>query len=285
MSKNPENYEYPSPKPLKGIAARYINVPSSFIFDPDVDSKDIATFVFLSVRRGLDDRVTFSLPDDLVKWNGFTPDGHSNGVNLKFANSLDKLQKMDYISDMTQSGSFYRLTFNSQKVYDECQTYSFAVLYGDEIEKVIQHRNTDKDKYLNIPTLLFVLTFFRNAIHRRPNRIRQLEDTPENRRKLFPEAYNDKFVSISEQIGVPPRTIAKATKILEELDLIVCNKSYNVQTANDRFRTQDIIFANPYKREGVYLLDDSAEYSKREIKNKEKKMKEFNSGYKVKIRK
>lgn len=124
-----------------------------------------------------------------------------------------------------------------------------------------------------------------NAIHRRPNKIRQLEDTPENRRKLFPEAYNDKFVSISEQIGVPPRTIAKATSILEKLDLIVCNKSYNVQTANDRFRTQDIIFANPYKREGVYLLDDSAEYSKREIKNKEKKMQEFNSGYKVKIRK
>ena len=184
MSKNPEDYEYPSPKPLKGIAARYVNVPSSFIFDLDVDAKDIATFIFLSVRRGLDNRVTFSLPDDLVKWNGFTPDGHSNGVNLKFANSLDKLQKMGYISDMTQSSSFYRLTFNSQKVYDECQTYSFAVLYCDEIEKVIQHKNTDKDKYLNIPTLLFVLTFFRDAIHRRPNRIRQLEDTPENRRKL-----------------------------------------------------------------------------------------------------
>ena len=274
-----EKYEYPSPIPLKGKAARYINIPASLIFDLQTDAKDLAAFTFLSVKRSVDDSVTFSLPDGLVKWNGFTPNRSANKINQKFIESLEKLKEKGYISDITKSSSWYTLTFNSQKVYDECQEYSFAVLYVDEIEKVIQHRNTDGDKYLNIPVLLFMLMFFRNSIIRRPNKIRQKEDNVENRRLLFPEAYNDKFVNISKKLGVPPRTVAKATSILEELGLIVTDRSYNVRIANDEFRTQDIIFANPYKREGSYLLDDSPEYSRREIKNKEKKIQQYNSNF------
>jgi len=282
MKMSAENFEYPSKKQLKGKAARYINVPASLIFDLQTDAKDLATFVFLSIQRGLNDIVIFSLPDDLVKWNGFIPRRHSDGINQKFIDSLEKLQRKDYISNMTHSNSIYRLMFNSQKVYDECQEYSFAVLYVDEIEKVIQYRNTDGDKYLNTPVLLFVLMFFRNAICRRPNKLRQKEDNVENRRILFPEAYNDKFVNISKKLGVPPRTIAKAVSILTQLNLLVVNKSFNVRIANDEFRTQDIIFANPYKREGSCLLDDSPEYSRREIENKEKLLQKFNPQYKLK---
>lgn len=277
--------EYPSQKRLTGKAARYINVPASLIFDLQTNAKDLTTFTFLSVRCGSDGCVVFSLSDDLVKWSGFSPRRPSDGVNQKFIESLEKLQRMGYISDMTKTNSLYRLTFNSQKVYDECQKCSFAVLYVDEIEKVIQHRNTDGDKYLNIPVLLFVLMFFRNAIYRRPNKIRQEGDETENRRSLFPEAYNGKFVNISKELGVPPRTIAKAVSILVELGLLVVNRSFNVRIANDEFRTQDIIFANPYKREGAFLLDDSPEYSRREIKNKERKLQEYNSQYKLKYQK
>lgn len=277
-----DNFEYPSPKLLTGKAARYINIPASLIFDLQTDAKDLAAFTFLSVKRSVDDSVTFSLTDDLVKWNGFAPSRQPNGINHKFIDSLEKLREKGYISDVSKSGPYYRLTFNSQKVYDECQEYSFAVLYLDEIEKVIQHRNTDGDRYLNIPTLLFMLMFFRNSICRRPNKIRQEGDETENRRILFPEAYNDKFVNISKKLGVPPRTVAKAVSILAELDLLVVNRSFNVRIAHDRFRTQDLIFANPYKREGSYLLDDSPEYSRREIENKEKLLQKHNPKYKLK---
>ena len=91
MKVSESNYEYPSPKMLTGKAARYINIPASLIFDLQTDAKDLATFTFLSVKRSVDDSVTFSLTDDLVKWNGFVPSRQPNGINHKFIDSLEKL--------------------------------------------------------------------------------------------------------------------------------------------------------------------------------------------------
>lgn len=188
--------------------------------------------------------------------------------------------------------SYMKMTFNSDKVYQECQKKNFAIIYIDEIEKIMQHRNTDGDKYMNAPVLLNVFIFFRIVIFRRPNKLRHEErnvdgcDIKEHdiakRREISPEAYNNKFIEISKEIDIPPRTVAKATRILEELGLLVVNKSYNVRIANDEFRTFDLIFANAYKREGTFLLDDSPEYSRREIESKERILQKYNPNFVLK---
>lgn len=191
--------------------------------------------------------------------------------------------------------SYMKMTFDSDKVYQECQKKNFAIIYIDEIEKIMQYRNTDGDKYMNAPVLLSVFIFFRIVIFRRPNKLRHEErnidgcDIKEHdiakRREISPEAYNDKFIHIAELIDIPPRTLAKATNTLEELGLITVDRSYNVRIANNEFRTFDLIFANAYKREGSYLLDDSPEYSRREIRSKEKLIQKYKSNFAININK
>lgn len=272
--------EYPSPIQLSGKASRYISIPASFLFDPDIDSKDISTFIFLRIGCGLDNIIYFTLSDVLVKWNGFTPNRNPNGVNQKFMNALEKLKDKGYILNLSKVGTLISVELNYQKIYDECRNYSFGVLYVDEVEKILDYKNFVGDKYLNIPVLLNVFSVLRTNIFRRPNRLREEElyyngeDSKEkdiqHRRELFPEAYNTKFVDISKETGIPSRTISKAISILEELGLFVTSRLKTVKFSDDEFHTQDIIIANAYKREGVYLLDDTAEYSEREIENKKK---------------
>lgn len=292
-----EHCEYSSPTTLSGLSAKYITIPSSIILDKEMDAKRVAVFSYFRVRKGYDEKIEFSIPS-IVKWSGCKPDTRSDGISKKFMDVVTALKDRGYLtySEELHKVAYTTGEFNTEKVFDECQTESFAVVYLDELYKILEYKkDNNKDAFLNNTVLLLVFAFFRNAIFRRLNKLKPEEVNIDNlnshihdvesRRSLYPEAYADKYSEISKKIGVTPRTISKAVDILEELGLLVTDSAYRIHDEDGKYNTQDTIFANAYKREGNTLLDAGEEYYRREIENKTKIIQKFSERFMIDKRK
>lgn len=286
-----EVYEYPSPVKLTGQASKYICIPASVIYDIDIDVKRVAVFSYLMKKKGLDNTIGLTIPL-LVNWCGLKPDKRSNGVSQKFIDVINEFKYMGYLtySDELTKTSHMEIEIDSDKIYELCQNETFSILYLDEIEKIMNYKNDDKDKYFNNTVLLLVFAYFRNMIYRRGNKLRLDEINVDNmksheydleyRRSHSPEAYYDTYNTISERIGISARLISKAVSILEqELGLLVVDEAYRVRNGDGEFRTQYTLFANAYKREGEFLLADGDSYSRLEIEMKAKIIKKSNSKF------
>jgi len=298
LGENQSCYEYPSPTILTGLSSKYIAIPSSIILNTDMDSKRVAVFSYFMIHKGLCDDIYFSVPD-VVKWCGLKPDTRADGVSKKFVDVINDLKNEGYLTYSEELGkvSPLRGEFDTEKVIDECQTESFAIIYSDELKAIINYKKeNNKDAFLNSTTLLLVFAFFRNAIYRRPNKLRPEERNVSNlnnhdvdierRRSLYPEAYADTYKDISDKIGLSARTISKAVDVLEQqLGLLVTDAAYRVKNDEGKFNTQQTIFANAYKREREFLLAIGEEYSRDEIERKAENIRKYNNSYVIDKRK
>lgn len=290
--------EYKEYTQLTGSAAKFISIPMSLITDVDLDIRRIAAYLYCKKKTNYDDE--FLIPiSDFVKWCGYTPNRNTNGINEKMSNTLSELESEGYIEIKGKTlfnATIIHGTFNLDKVNEEC-SYGFAVLYLDEIEKIVNYKITSQTKFHNIPVLLLVFAFLRGSIFRRPNKLGHLDRNTDGtnnaeldiqkRKEKFPEAYNSSFVEIGEELGLTANAVSKAVSVLEELELIKLSRAYAIHigkndSGKDIFKVQDNIFANAYKREGSHLLDAGLTYAEHEIKRKEKLMQPFNSKYKRK---
>ena len=292
IGKVDETYEYPSPIKLKGLESKYICIPSSIIYDTDIDVKRVAIFSYFIKKKGLDNTIGFTIPL-LVKWCGLKPDTRSNGISQKFIDIINNFKDMDFLtySEELTKTSHTEIEFNSDKIYELCQDETFSILYLDEIEKIMSYKNEDdKDKYFNNTILLLVFAYFRSMIYRRSNKLKLDEINVDNmqsheydleyRRGHSPEAYYDNYNTISERIGISARLVSKAVSILEEeLGLLVTDEAYRVRNENGEFRTQYTLFANSYKREGEFLLATGEDYSRPEIERKAEIIQKYNSKF------
>lgn len=288
MQQLDETFEYRDFEELKGSAARYIKIPSSIILYTEMNSKRVSVFTYLSIYKGLNDKLNFSVPL-FLEWAGYKSDTHKGGINDSIIDVTDCLSDLDYLyyseNRLTRT-SCVEVKFNTQLVFDDCSCMSFAIIYLDEIEKIMQYKDyNSKDTYLNCNTVLLVFAFLRHAIFRTPNKLKPEERSPEgikSRRERCIEAYADSYKEIGKLLDLSDRTVSKAVKILEELGLIVVAEAYHIKNELGGFNTPYTLFANAYKREKDMLLFTGENYAIDEINRKAAKIRQYNPYFHIK---
>lgn len=280
--------EYQAIEPLAGDSAIYFNVPESIIKNKTMLSIRLSVFAYLSVHRGLNNRLCFSVPL-FLEWAGYKSDAHIGGINDKVIKTLNDLCELGYIvytnGNPPKRNSFTEIEFDRELVYLLGYEEGFAILYWDEVQKIMQYTNPNLyDRYLNRNTVLLVFAFLRQAIFRTPNELKPEERSPEGiaaRRKRCIEAYNGQYRNIGEILGLSEQTVSLSVKILEQLGLIATAEAYHIKNENGEYRTPDIIFANQYKREKKELLATGESYFLDEIKRKEQSLRSYFPQYHI----
>lgn len=275
-------YEYTTVTELTGSAARYMNIPKSIILDDEMDSRRVAVFAYIYSCIGRWDNVCrFNLPN-MVKWCGNKPKNGKDGINGKFLNTIDELSDRGYLTylDNEIDVKYIECEFDHDYYYDDYMSNGFAVIYFDEIEKIMNYKKEKKDNLITNSIILLVFAYFRYRIIKRPNELktkngeRNTDGTNnisvdiKKRKTERPDAYEDTFANIANLLGISDKTLLKAVDILEQLDLIVTDRAYRIKDEKGKYHTPKTIFANAYKRERKYLLADGEEYSRTEIENK-----------------
>lgn len=282
-----ERYEYSSPIELDGTSGSYFVIPSSIIMNSDIDEKRTTIFSFFSMCRGLDQKLLFSV-NSIVYWLGKKPDRHSNGLNEKILQIIDYLKNEGYLKlyDDINHKPLTKAFFNLSKISEKCDQDRFAVIYVDEVEKILEYKNLNsKDTCFSNDIVLLVFAYLRMKIYRRRNKLFPEEINCDNknnhqhdinmRKSRSPDAYNCYYDDIANELGISSRTVSKAIMVLKELNLIYSESLPRVKYLDgniEKWRTDHTMFCNTYKREGSYLLISGKEYYLTEIANKKKKL-------------
>lgn len=285
--KHENKYEYAKTL-LEDSASKYIYVPLSIILDNKLDAKRIGVLSYLRIHCGLNDIIGFTV-SDMVEWNGMKPNKRIDKTNDKFLNVIEDFRNRGYLTYLTEPNrsSYMKCKFNTEYYYDECSK-GYAVIYLDELEKIMSYKNLQGNTISNV-LLLLAFSYFRYKIRRRPNELKPEERTVENiklRQQRLPDAFDSNITAIAEEIGIHKQTLSKVIDILEdELKLIVTDRAYRIKNEDGEFRTLPTIFANAYKREDKYLLVTGNDYGRREIELKAENIKQHYQGYKIDKRK
>lgn len=279
----PEKIEYSSPVELDAVSGNYFAIPASIILNNDMNEKRATIFSFFSVRRGLDNNLSFST-NNIVRWTGKQPNRNTNGINNKVIQVIQGLRDGGYLtlSEEVDNSTCIDAIFNLNKISQECEYNRFAIIYIDELKKILNYQNPNsKDTFLNNDVILLVFAYLRMKIYRRRNRLFQEEINIDNKNNLqhdisvrrlrSPDAYDCYYYEIAEELGLTARTISKAVVVLNELELIY-SESLPRNKHNDKWRTDHTVFCNKYKREGNCLLASGENYYLREIENKKRKL-------------
>lgn len=282
-----ENCEYSSILKLDSVLNNYFVIPSSIILDTDMTERRATVFSFFSVYRGLGCELFFSV-NNIVEWMGKKPNRNSNGINNKIIKDIESLIDVDYLDvhDKLNNSSCISAAFNLSKLSQDCEYERFAVIYLDELKKILNYQNSNiKDSYINNDIVLLVFAYLRMKIYRRRNKLMPEEINFENknnheydiavRRKRAPEAYDCYYSEIANELELSARTISKAVEVLNELDLIYSESLPRIRYFDgntEKWRTDHTIFCNTYKRESNYLLASGKDYYLTEIKNKKIKL-------------
>ena len=284
-----KDYKYEYTKTLlTDSESKYIYVPLSVIVDKELDIKRIAILSYLRIHCGLNDVIGFTIPD-MVEWCGMKPNNREGKINEKFLSIIDDLINKGYLTYLTEQSksSYMKCKFDMETYYDKCSD-GYAVIYLDELEKLMNYKNLQGNS-INNTTLLLVFSYLRNKIRRRPNELKPEERTLngiKQRKERLPDAFDSNISDIAKELGIHKQTLSKIINILEqELELIVTDRAYRIKTEDNEFRTLPTIFANAYKREDKYLLVAGEEYSRTEIKLKAEIMKQHYQDYKIDKRK
>lgn len=279
----PDKYEYTSPVELNNDSGSYFAVPASIILNTNMNEKRTTIFSFFSIRRGLDCGLMFSV-NNIVKWTGKQPNRNANGINNKIIKIIEALKDGGYItlSENVDNSSCIEAVFNLSKISQECDYDRFAVIYVDELKKILNYQNSNaKDAFLNSDVILLVFAYLRMKIYRRRNKLFPEEINVDNknnhqydidaRRLRSPDAYDCYYYEIAEELNLTTRTVSKAITILNELGLIYSEPLPRIKYEN-KWRTDHTVFCNTYKREGSCLIASGESYYLLEVENKKKKL-------------
>ena len=278
-----ERFEYSSPIELDAISGNYFAIPASIILDADMDDKRISVFSFFSIYRGLNCGMFFSI-NSIVKCMVKQPKRHTNGINNKIIQVIECLRDGGYLtlSEELNNSSCIEAVYNLSKISEECDSDRFALVYLDELNKILSYQNPNpKDSFLNGDVILLVFAYLRMKIFRRRNRLfpEEINVNGNNnhqydvgaRRLRSPDAYDCYYFEIAEELGLTARTVSKAVAALSELGLIYSESLPRVKH-DDKWRTDHTVFCNMYKREGNHLLASGESYYLSEVENKKKKL-------------
>ena len=284
-----KDYKYEFAKTLlSDLESKYIYIPLSIIVDKELDTKRVAVFSYLRLHCGLNDMIGFTVPD-IVEWCGMKPNNRPNNTNDKFFNIVDDLKDRGYLTYLTEISKiqYMKCRFDTEYYYEQCSN-GYAVVYLDELQKIMKYKNLQGNS-INNAALLLVFSYFRNKIRRRPNELKPEEQTSKGikqRRERLPDAFDGNITDIAKELGMHKQTVSKMIDILEQdLKLIVTDRAYRVKNEEKEFRTLPTIFANAYKREDKYLLSTGKNYSRMEIELKAENLKQRYQNYRIDRRK
>lgn len=286
------NYEYPTPIKLDSTFGNYFAIPASIILNTDINEKRATIFSFFSIRRGLDCNLFFSV-NNIVKWLGKQPNRNVNGINNKIIQIINYLTQGGYLilSEELNNSSCIEATFNLAKISHECEHERFAIIYMDELKRILNYKKPNlKDTSLNSDVVLLVFAYLRMKIFRRRNKLlpeeinignkNNYQYDINNRRLCNPDAYDCYYYEIAEELGLSTRVVSKAVDVLNELKLIYSESLPRVKYYDgkkEKWRTDHTVFCNWYKREGSYLLANGCDYYLSEVENKKKKLNIINT--------
>ena len=287
-------YEFPLTTKLEGTARTFIQIPSSIILDTDMHLIRTIAFSYFSLKRGLDYKLIFSV-NEIVKWLNKIPNRTKEGISNKVLQIIKDFKDRGYLTywndafEQTDNSKnsfwnkFVEAELNVDKIENECfqsneekQSNKFAIVYLDEIQKIINYVPTKKDGYSNTFVIYLVFVYLRMILQEKRRKNVCCAEYLGTRRKTYPEAYNCFYFEIADILGISNRAVGKAIGVLKELDLIYSEnlpKIRYIDKDNEvRFRTDCTIFCNTYKREYGYLLASGESYYLEEIANKKKKI-------------
>ena len=273
---------------LTETESRYIYIPFSLITDKELDNKRVGAFSYLRIHCGLNDAIGFTIPD-MVEWCGMKPNKREGKTNDKFLSIVDGLTHRGYFTYLTDKSksAYTKCKLNMEYYYERCSN-GYAVIYLDELRKILSYKNLQGNS-INNATILLVFSYFRNKIMRRPNELKPEERTTDGikqRKQRLPDAFGGNITDIAKELGIHKQTLAKIIDILEwDLKLLVTDRAYRVKNDDNEFRTLPTIFANAYKREDRYLLATGENYARTEIELKAENMKQHYQDYKIDKRK
>lgn len=280
-------YEY-NKTLLTDLESKYIYIPLSIIADNTADIKRVGIFSYLRIHCGLSDFIGFTVPD-IVTWCGMKPNNREGKINDKFLSVIDEFVNKGYLAYLTDKSknAYMKCKLDTKYYYEQCSE-GYAVIYLDELQKIMDYKNLQGNSIDNT-IILLVFAYLRNKIIRRPNELKPEERTLEKmrqRRARMPEAICSNIATMAKELGLHKQTLSKAIDVLEcDLQLIITDRAYRVKNENGEFRTLPTIFANAYKREDKYLLIVEKEYSRIEIQLKAENIKQQYQDYKIDKRK
>lgn len=284
-----KDYKYEYAKTLlSDLESKYIYIPLSVIVDNELDIKRVGIFSYLRIHCGLNDVVGCTIPD-MVEWCGMKPNNREGKTNDKFLNVVNDLNNRGYLTYLTNKdkNAYMKCKLDMEYYYNQCSD-GYAVIYLDELQKIMNYKNLQGNS-VNNAALLLVFAYFRNKIKRRPNELNPEERTLEGikqRKKRLPDAFYNNINDIAKELGIHKQTVSKMIDILEQdLKLIVTDRAYRIKNEDKEFRTLPTIFANAYKREDKFLLTSGDSYSRTEIELKAESMKQRYQEYKIDKRK
>lgn len=262
-------YEYPNPKKLHGDESVYFQIPYNILTGQDTSPAIVAAFSFLSVCRGLDGRIATSI-NYMSQWLFKKPDRHKGGNNDKLVKSIEWLRDNGYVTfdEPPKNSQMTCIEYDADTVYEECSESRFAMVYLDEVKKILSY---EEDGAAESYAMLMVFAYLRMMIPRRPNKLRAIDQDSDTRRENCPEAYTCYYSDIADDLGVSERIVSKSVKCLEDMKLIRCDLIPRSENGGKWF-TNHTMFCNEYKREGKNLLDSGDKYCDREFANKKKKI-------------
>lgn len=267
-------YDFNSCKKLIDDESIAILIPENIVKNTKYDQLRIALYVYLFVRRGMDDIVYMSI-SDFFSFINKSIDRHKGAIFDKFCMLLemfrnDGIVDYDNIDIQKSNKQFFKIRFNSLN-FNESDV-SFCILYWDEVKKILNYKNKEtKNPYFNNLNDLIVFSYLRFVIPNRPNTLPvEYQDIKTMIRK-YPEAYNCYYKNIADALNVNARNVSASVLNLENLDLIHHQVLYRTKFTNnekDAWKTEHTIFVNCYKRSKGYLLATGDGYYQKEIDNK-----------------
>lgn len=217
-------------------------------------------------RRALDDTAAFSI-NELVKWTGLVPNYHDGKINHKYLDCLELLSNYGYFESCpdfsklkTIKGNgnyYYKAKLNIEKF--DTPDDGFGIIYFDELQKIINFKkeleniNIDTSR-LSSAYILLLLAYIRVNIRKNTNE---------------PQCCYRLYKTISEDIGLSERYIARIIEILDVMDIIKfqeCKRErYKDGDGKYGFLTTPKIFADyrRFKKDNYnnFILDKDYDYT------------------------
>ena len=209
--------------------------------------KRVIVYSYLCCRRALDDTVAFSVPE-LVKWTGLLPNYHKGKINEKYLDVLELLSHYGYfescpdfekLKSIGNSNEYYKAQLNIEKF--DTPDDGFGIIYFDELQKIINFKkelenNKIDTSRLSASYILLLLAYIRVNIRKNTDR---------------PQCCYRLYKTISEDIGISERYVARIVEILDVMDIIKfqeCKRErYKDSDGKYGFLTTPKVFAD-YRR-------------------------------------
>lgn len=252
----------------------FIIIPQNIVENSKIDNKCVAAYTFFWFWVGRSKKVMFTI-ESLVSWCGYIPKSNKGKINEQFGKILSWLEDIGYITYSKIDNSRYPYTtlltadLHSDWYKSMTDANYFAMVYLDEINKIMNYDCGNKSKTLTNANILAVFAYLRLRIPIR----NATEGESEERRINTPEVFYSYYKDISEELGISEKTLSTILRILsKELDLIyiqrIKRKNTKDKDGTTKWITLPTLFCNTYKRLRGKLIYSGSDYYSYEIQNK-----------------